>query len=353
MKCFVIMPFGNLNIDAEQAERLESIYSEWIKPTVESVTIQGTPVQKITCHRADKTARPGEIISHVIENLVDSDIVIADLSGRNSNVFYELGIRHAVNNNTILIADDFEDVPFDLSGLRAIGYKYEPKSLRRLESSLKKAIGEILDEPNKIDNPVRRFLYERGMEIIKIRESEIVKSLLSEVSHLRAELSQQTNAVQQIVKLITAPASSAASPDNKRDSLLKPFEGVWRNEESDFTYYARVVGAELYIPYSYEGRRPLIGYYYNCKAIGETLFARFEWFKREISGYAFLKLKAVDELAGGWWYREDLPPDVLIDVSRINSNLPKMNQYVLTRVKGSTEFPAFVEKYFERIRQRD
>jgi hypothetical protein len=98
------MPFGNPDLDSKKAHRLELIYSEWIKPTVESIKYDD--VHPIQCHRADKILRPEEILSHIVENLVSADLVIADLSGRNANVYYELGVRHAVNNNTILISDN-------------------------------------------------------------------------------------------------------------------------------------------------------------------------------------------------------------------------------------------------------
>ena len=162
MKCFVIMPFGNPATDRDHAKKLDLIYSHWIKTAVESFVLPDST--RIECHRADKSARPTEIITHVLENLVASDIVIADLSGRNPNVFYELGVRHAVNNNTILIADSVDDIPFDLRGLRTIAYKYEPEDMLKLQDSLKQAIKEILEQPKKIDNPVRKFLYDQEVE---------------------------------------------------------------------------------------------------------------------------------------------------------------------------------------------
>src|SRR4051812_883112 len=123
MKCFVIMPFGNSELDASQASKLDSIYSKWIKPAVESVIVPGSKNEKIFCHRGDKTFRPGEIVSHIVENLISSEIVVADLSGRNANVFYELGVRHAVKNNCILISNNINDIPFDLRPLRTIIYE--------------------------------------------------------------------------------------------------------------------------------------------------------------------------------------------------------------------------------------
>lgn len=355
MKCFVIMPFGNPRINADHARKLESIYSQWIKPTVESIIIPGTNDEKLTCHRADKTAKPGEIISHIIENLIDSDIVIADLSGKNANVFYELGVRHAVNSNAVLIADNIDDIPFDLRGLRTIVYEYEPESMLALKSSLEKAINEILKEPDKIDNPVRRFLYNREVERIAEQpmpsyESETVRTLLSEMTSLRAELNQQTDEVRQIVKIITAPKSDQVLFQGEKNASLILFQGTWRNEDTESTYYARVVNDRLFVPYSYGGQCFwLTGHYYNCKAVGETLFARFEWFKSDISGYVYLNLESPDKLVGGWWYKDDLPRHVLADFSRINPRIPKMNSYVLAKVGDHSRFPDWVETYFEKL----
>jgi hypothetical protein len=157
------MPFGNPKKEKELAKKYEVIYSN-IKRTIESIRINGKEKGFVTCHRADKEVRPGEIITHVIENLVTSEIVIADLTGRNPNVFYELGVRHAVRNNAILIAEDLEDIPFDLRGLRTISYKYDPEGMMNFQNLLKETVEKKISETEKIDNPVRNFLYNREME---------------------------------------------------------------------------------------------------------------------------------------------------------------------------------------------
>ena len=171
MQCFVIMPFGNPKVDPTRAQKLDAIYSQWIKPTVESISLTGLANDTIACHRADKEERPGEIISHIIENLTTSDIVIADLSGRNPNVFYELGVRHAVRNNTILISEDLDDIPFDLRGLRTITYGYDPEHMLKLKDSLARAIRAIHQRPETVDNPVQNFLYQREMKGLAERAS--------------------------------------------------------------------------------------------------------------------------------------------------------------------------------------
>src|SRR5690349_23800137 len=164
MKCFVIMPIGDPSND-ETSRRFEHIYTHWIKTAVEELhPISGAT--QITCHRADKDTRPGDIITQVIESLSDADIVIADLTGRNPNVFYELGVRHALRNGTILLAQDINDVPFDLRGQRTIHYRYDPESLITLKCQLQATLAEIIAGTMPIDNPVRRFLHDQ--EVAKI-----------------------------------------------------------------------------------------------------------------------------------------------------------------------------------------
>jgi hypothetical protein len=218
MKCFVIMPFGNPEKDPEHARKLDQIYSRWIKPTVENIKVSDG--KYIACHRADKEQRPDDIISHIIENLVTSDLVIADLTGKNANLFYELGVRHAVNNNTILIAEDLNDIPFDLRSLRTIVYKYDPEHMLDLKGSLEDAINEILQSPEKMDNPVRRFLYNREVDKLITQPIppgyDVFKNVISEMTSLKEEVKNHFSEVRNIMNLITSPKDS---PATKQDNI--------------------------------------------------------------------------------------------------------------------------------------
>lgn len=71
-------------------------------------------------------------------------IVIADLTGKNPNVFYEVGVAHTVGENVILITQRIEDVPFDLRHLRHIQYEYTPRGMIVFEQRLKATILNIL-----------------------------------------------------------------------------------------------------------------------------------------------------------------------------------------------------------------
>jgi hypothetical protein len=345
------MPFGNPKIDAEHARRLDSIYSQWIKPTVESFSIPEKQDQRIICHRADKIYRPGEIITHIIENLISAEIVIADLSGRNPNVFYELGVRHAVASNCILIADNLDDVPFDLRHLRTIIYQYEPESMLRLKNSLEQAILEILQDPNTIDNPVRRYIYQsevdKTLRESTSPESHLVKNVLSEMTSLRKEFTEQSTEMRKLMKLITSAPEDIQIVEPEPEIDLEIFEGVWKDGETQSVFYVRIINGELVVPYCFGGFQGLTGHLYNCRVIGSTLFGRFEWFESPISGYMFLRSESDKQINGGWWYQEDVPHDVISDISKF-SNLPGMNKLSLERLTTSKKFPAHIEKYFRK-----
>ena len=351
MICFVIMPFGSSSRDQDGKRKLDQIYSAWIKPTVESVPIPGRETETLTCHRADMEVRPGDIITNIVEHLVTSDIVIADLTGQNPNVFYELGVRHSVRNNTILISESIDDIPFDLRGLRAIAYRYDPEHMLQFRDSLKTAVEKTVSEPQLIDNPVRRFLCDRAIEDL-MRQSappgyDAVRNILSEMDNLKREFRQHHKQVREVMQLVTSVQDTDAQQPGLAADRLAEFEGIWISVKGG-TFCARIVDGRLYIPYCYSGDAHLTGHYYRCTTVGNSLFGRFRWFEQPISGYAFLKVESKDKASGGWWYSEDVPREVHRDISRIDDSLPAMNALTWTRNKRRKKFPRWAEEYFEK-----
>ncbi len=73
-----------------------------------------------------------------------SRFIIANLTKKNPNVFYELGIAHAIGKEVILITQTMEDVPFDLKALRCIVYSFTPRGMKEMESTVRKTIKEIM-----------------------------------------------------------------------------------------------------------------------------------------------------------------------------------------------------------------
>lgn len=350
MLCFVIMPFGDAAIDLEGKRKLDHIYNEWIKPTVESTVLPGKKSACFTCHRADKEVRPGDIITHVIESLAAADVVIADLTGQNANVFYELGVRHAIRNNTILLAQDITDIPFDLRGQRAIPYKYDPEQLRKLERELKAALTKIVTNTETIDNPIRRFLCDQAMQDL-VRQAappgyDSTRTILNEMENLKREFRAHQNQVLKVMHLVTSLPKNSETPLVSENRILTGFQGIWKSS-SGSACCARIVNGQLYIPYSYHDDGHLTGHYYQCTVVNDSMFGRFKWFDSHISGYAYFKVVNANKITGGWWYSEDVPMEIRGDILRIDDSLPDMNEFTWTRNKHRKDFPKWAEKYFD------
>ena len=130
-KCFVIMPF---------APKFDEVYAT-IKETLEG------PELSLNCSRADEITGSGQIIEDVLREIAEAEIVIADLTGRNPNVFYELGIAQMVKDvdNVILLSEDDDSIPFDVKAFRCIIYQQSFRGTKKLQEKLvafvKAAIG--------------------------------------------------------------------------------------------------------------------------------------------------------------------------------------------------------------------
>lgn len=148
--CFVIMPFGK---GKEKQEFYTSVYESIIFP---SATKCGYEVNRVDT----KPSNVGNITKNIINDLVYSDIVIADLSEGNANVFYELGIRHALHKcSTVLIIQEGYDIPFDLKQHVAVFYSTDIRGIQAAIQGISNAI-EKSEKANEgdADNPVHEFI---------------------------------------------------------------------------------------------------------------------------------------------------------------------------------------------------
>ena len=139
--CFVLMPF---------AEEFLPVYEDAIRPTVESAGLR--------CKRSDDIFSTTPVLVDIMQHISKSRVVIADLTGGNPNVFYELGLTHVVKLNTavILLAQGMEHVPFDLRHLRVIEYENSDSGI----SSLSAKLGNTLrpHDPNAKDEPGMKYV---------------------------------------------------------------------------------------------------------------------------------------------------------------------------------------------------
>jgi tetratricopeptide (TPR) repeat protein len=110
--CFVIMPISDT--DGYDKGHFSRVYEDIIKPAVANTDFLVT--------RADKTKQTNLIQLDILEQLIDAPIVICDLSSRNPNVLFELGIRQAFNKPVVLIQEEGTPKIFDINSLRCLNY---------------------------------------------------------------------------------------------------------------------------------------------------------------------------------------------------------------------------------------
>lgn len=128
---FVISPFG---------EPFDTYFTHIIKPALEECGLFAI--------RGDSLYRPTTIVDDIWQGIREAKLLIAELTDRNPNVFYELGLAHALSKPVILISKSIDDVPFDLRSIRVLVYdKDHPDWGNKLRLSLTKAIKEVLQNP--------------------------------------------------------------------------------------------------------------------------------------------------------------------------------------------------------------
>ena len=152
--CFVVCPIGNEG--SEIRKQADILFDHVIEPACDKFNFN--PI------RADKIATTGLITNKVIKNLRDAEIVVADLTGHNPNVFYELGVRHALNKHVILIKNQKDKRPFDIQSINIIDYLSldDPKEMQKLKNNVIKHIESILNEPEEVDLPFITILGEHS-----------------------------------------------------------------------------------------------------------------------------------------------------------------------------------------------
>ena len=129
LSAFVVMQFTS---------PFNELYDEVIDPVCRSVGIKA--------YRASDIYRPGVILQDITQGLTESNLVIAEITPENANVFYELGYAHALKKPVILLAERGTGLPFDISGYRVIFYDDAIRGKSSLESDLRRHLSSIFNE---------------------------------------------------------------------------------------------------------------------------------------------------------------------------------------------------------------
>ncbi len=155
-KCFVVQGFGKkTDYRTGRALDLDASY-EVIREAVEAAGLE--------CIRADEIAHSGLIDKPMYEEILNADLVIADLSTSNVNAVYELGVRHAVRpRTTIIVAESQFDFAFDINRnlIRTythLGTDIGRKEAKRFSNDLTEAIKTLIADEDAVDSPLYTFI---------------------------------------------------------------------------------------------------------------------------------------------------------------------------------------------------
>lgn len=181
--CFVIMPIS----DAEGYDpgHFDRVYNYIIKPACEKAGY--------VPNRADKSNKANYIVIDILRQIINSDMAICDLSSRNSNVFFELGLRQAFNLKTVLIKDTQTPRSFDISGLRCLDYdeKLRVDNVDSVVDKLAKALNDTMESKDEEVNSLIQLLAVDAAKLPKkVKLSEDTGVILSELKRLREDIIQ-------------------------------------------------------------------------------------------------------------------------------------------------------------------
>ncbi len=184
-KCFVIMPISKTK--SCTSDEWAGIFEHMIKPAVTGSKLG------FDCEQAKPLT--GAFIRDILDRLNRADVVIADLTDKNPNVFYELGIRHTLKNRTILIVQNIKHVPSDLRSYWVVTYEKDLTGAEKFKRRVREILREMQKNPDKPDSPVADFLGLKNIDIFAYEKSANLKKL----SALITELSYDVNSIASIL----------------------------------------------------------------------------------------------------------------------------------------------------------
>jgi hypothetical protein len=114
--------------------------------------------------------------------LNQADVVLADLTDMNPNVFYELGVRHTLKNRTILVSQSLDFIPSDLRQYGIIIYDTTPKGVVEYKKKINNLLKDIREDPDRSDNPVSDYLHLKSIVTESFEAKSIEKKLVALVS---------------------------------------------------------------------------------------------------------------------------------------------------------------------------
>lgn len=176
MNAFIIMPFS---------KDYDDIYNLGIKETAKE--------NGVNAFRLDEQLFNEGMLERIYKEIQEADFIIADLSDKNANVFYELGFAHALEKLCILITNEVDNIPFDLKHKRHIVYGTSIKYLKsELSTNIKWAVTEL---ENRKKNPFKITLKTDGTLNNTTENSEVILDLKIDIENISKSTIKNISAI--------------------------------------------------------------------------------------------------------------------------------------------------------------
>ncbi|MGX1701707.1 hypothetical protein [Microbacterium sp. NPDC055357] len=176
--CFVISPIGGSGSEVRKAA--DQVLKHLIRKALE---------EDYEIKRGDEDSNPGSITSQIIESIIEADLIVADLSGYNPNVYYEVAIAHGYARPTVHIQRDDEEPAFDLKDMRLIQYNVQdPDELEIAQKALGDFARYALTNPAKVRTPLTdaRLFVQLGDSADPVAQSNL--EVMEQLRSLRTEV---------------------------------------------------------------------------------------------------------------------------------------------------------------------
>jgi len=201
--CFVMMPIAD-HPDYEPGH-FNRVYQYLIKPACIKAGYE--PI------RADDNKASNMIMFDILKKIVECDMAICDLSSRNANVFYELGLRQAFNKKTILITDNLLPTPFDISAFRYVSYSHTLR-VDTVDREIPGIVNMLRETENQPEDDVNSII-----KLLQIQPSKVESIDLNKEESVIYEM--LLNLQKQISDMTPPLLKTYGYPSNKKMSSFK------------------------------------------------------------------------------------------------------------------------------------
>ena len=216
-KCFVICPIGEEG--TEVRINSDKLLKYIISPVCEACGF--------TAERVDKQNDANSITQTIIDSLENSDLVIADISGHNPNVFYEMGYRARTKKPMIHLRKKGENIPFDVNAIRTFDYDLtDLDSVEEIKDRLKKTI-ESFTYTDSVETPEEEVA---TTDNVSPTIMPVLYQILDKIGELKSEVKSFTNDAIGAVIRNMQPAQPQVSPDTALQMQL--MNSLMQNPES-------------------------------------------------------------------------------------------------------------------------